>query len=110
LVKAAGSPEMAIQMLITEQLPELMRIQVDAIKNLKIDKVVVWDNGAGGADGKGATGNFIDGLLKSLPAYDELYKMTGNKLPALLDVNKPEDTTAEVIEPESDKDDEKPTK
>lgn len=86
LVEAAGSPEMAIQMLITEQLPELMRIQVDAIKNLKIDKVVVWDNGAG-TDGKGATGNFIDGLLKSLPAYDELYKMTGNKLPALMNVD-----------------------
>lgn len=103
LVKAAGTPEMAIQMLITEQLPELMRIQVDAIKNLKIDKVVVWDNGAG-ADGKGATGNFIDGLLKSLPAYDELYKMTGNKLPALLNVEGDEKTTdaVEVIETKTD--------
>lgn len=103
LVKAAGSPEMAIQMLITEQLPELMRIQVDAIKNLKIDKVVVWD-GAGGSDGKGATGNFIDGLLKSLPAYDELYKMTGNKLPALLSVEGDEKTTdvVEVVETEND--------
>ena len=107
LVKAAGSPEMAIQMLITEQLPELMRIQVDAIKNLKIDKVVVWDNGAGGADSKGATGNFIEGLLKSLPAYDELYKMTGNKLPALLNVEGDDQATAvEIVdnqsEPEND--------
>lgn len=64
-----------------------------AIKNLKIDKVVVWDNGSND-DGAGATGNFIDGLL-SLPAYDELYKMTGNKLPALLNV---EGDEVEVVE------------
>lgn len=86
LVKAAGSPEMAIQMMITEQLPELLRIQVDAIKNLKIDKIVVWDGGSNGSGGN-TTGDFVQGILKALPAYDELYKMTGNKLPKLLDIN-----------------------
>lgn len=90
LVKAAGSPELAIQMMITEQLPELMRIQVDAIKNLKIDKVVVWD-GMGGKSGGSTTGDWVQGLLKSLPAYDDLYKMTGHNLPAMLNVSKPDD-------------------
>jgi flotillin len=95
LVKAAGSPELAIQMMITEQLPELMRIQVDAIKNLKIDKVVVWD-GMGGKSGNSTTGDWVQGLLKSLPAYDELYKMTGNSLPTMLNVSKSgEDKTGE---------------
>jgi len=90
LVKSAGSPEMAIQMLITEQLPELMRIRVDAIKNIKIDKIVVWDGGANGGAGGGSgsgTADFLTGLMSALPAYDELYKLTGNKLPQLLDVS-----------------------
>ena len=102
LVAAAGTPDNAIQMLIAEQLPELMRIQVDAIKNLKIDKVVVWDGmGGNGAENGSTTGNWIQGLLKSLPAYDELYKMTGNNLPNMLDVGskdapvKPEDDKSE---------------
>lgn len=105
LVKSAGSSELAIQMMITEQLPELMRIQVDAIKNLKIDKIVVWD-GMGGNKGDGTgtgstTSDWIQSLLKCLPAYDELYKMTGNKLPGMLDTSlnkKGKDVEVEDVE------------
>lgn len=90
LVKSAGSPEAAIQLLVVDKLDDLMRIQVDAIKNLKIDSVTVWDTGGNGnGNGTGSsTGDFIKGLLGSLPAYDEIYRnVTGNELPSVLSIN-----------------------
>ena len=81
--------------MITDKLPELMRIQVDAISNIKIDKITVWDSMGGGQNGEGSTtSNWMQSLLKSLPAYDELYNMTGNKLPNLLNVAKDESETS----------------
>lgn len=38
---AGGDPSAAVQLMVADKLPELTRIQVDAIKNLKIDKVTV---------------------------------------------------------------------
>ena len=40
---AGGDANAALKLLIADKLEELMRIQVDAIKNIKIDKVTVWD-------------------------------------------------------------------
>ena len=60
-----------------------MRIQVDAVKNIKIDKVTVWDGG-NSADGKTSTANFISGMMKSVPPLDELFAMAGMQLPTLL--------------------------
>ena len=48
-----------------DKLEELISIQVEAIKNIKIDKITVWDTGAG-ADGKGSTANFLSGLMQSV--------------------------------------------
>lgn len=42
---AGGDPNAALKLLIADKLEDLMRIQVDAIKNIKIDKVTVWDSG-----------------------------------------------------------------
>ena len=39
-------------LLIADKLPELVKTQAEAIKNIKIDKVTVWENGGGGKDGK----------------------------------------------------------
>jgi len=92
LVKSAGGdPDKAIQLLIAEKLPELMRIQADAISNIKIDKITVWDSGNGGAEG-GTTPNFIKGMLGALPAYSDLYKMTGKELPSMLNLQDAVDT------------------
>ena len=53
IVKAAGdSPKDAVLLLIADKLPELVKLQSDAIKNIKIDKVTVWDGGQN-SDGKG---------------------------------------------------------
>jgi flotillin len=87
---AGGNPDKAVQLIIADKLPELMRIQVEAIKNIKIDKITVWDNGGNSGNGETTTGNFIKGLLNSLPAYDDLYKMTGKELPNLLSIGSSE--------------------
>lgn len=98
---AGGDPDKAIQLMIADKLPELMRIQVDAIKNIKIDKITVWDSGSNNGEGGNTTSNFIKNLLGSLPAFDDLYKMTGNKLPNLLNID-----NTEEIKPTNDLTDE----
>jgi flotillin len=57
--------------------------QVEAIKNLKIDKVTVWDSGTG-ESGKSSTAGFVSGLLKSLPPINDLYEMAGLKMPEVV--------------------------
>ena len=84
IVKSAGGdPEAALKLLIADKLEDLMRVQVDAVKGIKIDKVTVWDGGQGG-DGKTATANFISGMMKSVPPLDEVFAMSGMQLPSLL--------------------------
>lgn len=56
---------------------------IEAIKNIKIDKITVWDTGAG-ADGKGSTANFLSGLMQSVPPLDDLFKQAGMSLPDFL--------------------------
>lgn len=85
LVAAAGSPENAVQLMITDKLPELLAIQVEAIKNVKIDKITVWDNGSnGGGDGETSTAGFVKGLFGMLPPMEDLFKQAGTELPALM--------------------------
>jgi len=80
---AGGDADAAMKLMIADKLEELMRVQVDAIKNVKIDKVTVWDNGQG-ADGKNATAGFLSGLMKSVPPLGEVFNMAGMELPELL--------------------------
>lgn len=83
LVRAAGTADEAVRLMIADKLEKLVAEQVEAIKNIKIDKVTVWDGGQG-EGGKTATADFLSGLLKSLPALDDLYAMAGLKLPKLV--------------------------
>ncbi len=83
LIKACLGPDGAQRMLVTELLPQLVREQVQAIANLKIDKITVWDGGAG-ADGKTGTANFLSGLAGSVPPLHEIAKNVGVELPAYL--------------------------
>lgn len=80
---AGGNPEDAIKLMIADKIEELVKTQVEAIKNLKIDKVTVWDS-MGGKDGTPATANFLSGMMKSIPPMNELFNMAGMELPALL--------------------------
>ncbi len=83
LVNSAGSADAAVKLMIADKMEELMRIQVDAVKNIKIDKITVWDGGTG-ADGKNSTADFVSGLMKSIPPMNELFKQAGMDLPKFL--------------------------
>ncbi|NLX65317.1 MAG: flotillin family protein [Bacteroidales bacterium] len=80
---AGGDPDKAYQLLMIEKLPELIKTQVEAVKNLKIDKVTVWDSG-NNQEGKGSTANFLSGLMKTIPPLDDLFNMAGMNLPQYL--------------------------
>jgi flotillin len=80
-----GHPEIAPTLLMIERLPELVREQVKAIQNLKIDKITVWDSGRGaGAVGNGTTASFLSSLIGALPAMHELAEQAGIELPEVL--------------------------
>lgn len=84
LVEAAGGDaNAAVKLIVADKLEELISIQVEAIKNIKIDKITVWDTGAG-ADGKGSTANFLSGLMQSVPPLNDLFKQAGMSLPDFL--------------------------
>jgi flotillin len=84
IVKAAGNDSQnAALLLIADKLPELVKTQAEAIKNIKIDKVTVWENG-GGKDGKSSTSNFISGMYNSVPPLQEMFNMAGMQLPEYL--------------------------
>ena len=84
IVKSAGGDsEAALKLLIADKLEDLMRIQVDAVKNIKIDTVTVWDNGQN-KDGKNATAGFISGMMQSVPPLEEVFSLAGMQLPEIL--------------------------
>jgi flotillin len=84
VVKAAGGDaKNAFQLLLIEKLPELVKTQVEAVKNIKIDKITVWDNGKN-ADGNTSTANFVSGMMKSVPPLNDLFNMAGLNLPDYL--------------------------
>ena len=85
IVKSAGGDaNAAIRLMVADKLEEITRIQVEAIKNLQIDKITVWDSGAKTGDGKSTTADFISGLYKSIPPLNEMFDMAGMKLPEYL--------------------------
>jgi flotillin len=90
---ANGDPNAAAKLLIVDKMIELTRINVDAIKNIKIDKVTVWDKGSSG-DGKTSTADFLSGILKSVPALGDLFNQAGMNLPDILGTKKMEEIAA----------------
>ena len=83
---AGGDAKNAMMLMLADKMEDLMKIQVEAIRDLKIDKVTVWDsgNGGNGGDGKSSTANFISGLMKSVPPMNEIFEMAGMNLPEFL--------------------------
>lgn len=95
IVKAAGNNSKdAVLLLIADKLPELVKMQSEAIKNIKIDKVTVWDGGGQG-DGKSGTANFMSGLYKAVPPLKDIFDMAGMDLPTYLGKKK-EDAAVDV--------------
>jgi flotillin len=84
LVKScAGDAKSAATLLMIERIEQLVTMQVEAIKNLKIDKITVWDSGGNGDKGT-TTANFLSGFVKSLPPLHDIAEMAGLDLPKYL--------------------------
>ncbi|MBU0674102.1 MAG: flotillin family protein [Proteobacteria bacterium] len=84
LVKGCNGDAKAVAtLLMTEKIEEIVKLQVEAIRNIKIDKVTVWDSANGGKDGT-STANFLAGLVKSLPPLHDVASMAGIELPKYL--------------------------
>lgn len=83
----------AVKLLIADKLEKLVQIQVEAIKNLKFDKITVWDSGH--KDGTTSTANFASSLLKSIPPLNEMFSMAGMDLPKFLGEAKSDDKPVE---------------
>ena len=83
LVDAAdGNAQAAIGLLLVDKIPQLAKTQAEAIKNIKFDKITVFDGG----DGNGTAG-FLSNMFKSIPALSEFMNQSGLSLPEYLAKN-----------------------
>lgn len=83
LVEACGNDaKSASTMLLIEKLEEIIRMQTEAIKNIKIDKITVWDSG--NSEKGSSTSNFISQFGKSLPPLHDIASLAGLELPQFL--------------------------
>lgn len=103
IAATGGKSDDAVKMLIADKIQNLVAMQVDAIKNLKIDKVTVWDSMK---DGQPTTANFLSGMLGAVPPLNELFKMNGMELPDYL--GKVATDTAALPAPDAAKAEKKP--
>ncbi len=79
---AGGDASSAVQLMLADKMEELVKIQVEAVKNLNIDKITVWDSMGG--NGQSTTANFLSGMMKSIPPLNETLKMAGIQMPEFL--------------------------
>jgi flotillin len=77
-----GDSKAAATLLLLEKMEVLVAKQTEAMSNLKIDKITVWDSG-NGKEG-GSTSNFIRNFISTLPPMHELAKQAGIDLPDFL--------------------------
>jgi len=82
LVNSCDNPKDAATMLMVEKIEKIVKLQVEAIRAIKIDKVTVWDNG-GGEKGS-STANFMSSMIKSIPPLHDVAQMAGVDLPEFL--------------------------
>jgi len=95
IVEAAGSNSNdAVKLMIADKLPEIVKTQVEAIKNIKIDKVTVWDSGT---NGNSSTANFMKGMMGAIPPLDELFKQAGMQLPDYLKGSEVKDVQESIV-------------
>ena len=88
-----GDAKSAATLLLIEKLENIVAKQVEAISNLKIDKITVWDSGDG-ARGS-STANFASSLIKSIPPLHDIAEMAGVELPGYLGKIKADQPAAE---------------
>jgi len=93
IIKSCGNnPDAAAKMLIIEKLEKVVELQTEAIRNIKIDKITVWEGG-NNQGGKTSTANFLSGMMQSLPPIHDVASMAGIDLPSYLGTVKGEQNT-----------------
>ena len=81
LVEACGdNDQAAAAFLIIERLTDVANIQAEAISNLPIDKVMVWDSG----NGESGMSNLGQRLMGAIPPMHDLARLAGLELPEFL--------------------------
>ncbi|MCX6350110.1 MAG: SPFH domain-containing protein [Candidatus Aureabacteria bacterium] len=80
LVESAGDPQVAASLLLIEKLVEISHIQAQAIQDLPLQKIIVWDGGGE----SGGMSNLGKKLMGVLPPMHELAKQVGLDMPEFL--------------------------
>ena len=75
-----GSSQDAAAFLMIEKLVEVAGVQAEAIRNLPLEKIVIWDSGSG----QGGLSDFGRKFVGVLPPMHELAKLAGLDLPEFL--------------------------
>ncbi len=83
LLKSVNNdPKALATLLMVEKIESVVEKQVEAIKNIKIDKITVWDSGS--ENGNSSTSNFVSSFVRALPPLQDVAGMAGVELPSYL--------------------------
>jgi len=82
LVKACATADKAAALLLIEKFTEVAHIQAQAVQDLPIEKIIVWDGGR--SDGEGGLSGLGGRLMSALPAMHDLARQVGLDLPEFL--------------------------
>ncbi len=96
-----GDARAASTLLMIEKIENIVSSQVEAVKNLQIDKVTVWDSGGNGGNSGSSTANFMSSMIQALPPLQEVASMAGVELPEYLGRVKEDEPRARLkVDPE----------
>lgn len=99
----AHQKDLAPTLLMVEKLPEIVKEQVQAIKNIEFGKITVWENGNGSkGDGESSTSNFLRSVASMLPPIHELAKQAGVDLPGYFGkLSEKDEKVSTLVEPDN---------
>lgn len=101
LRQAVGEDNLT-SVLMLEKLVDVTKVKSEALSNLNIDKITVWDNpGSNSGEGRSGLNGFVDNFMTSIPAMHEIAEDAGISLPKYLG-----EKTNEVNESQDDYDSE----
>jgi len=95
---AGGNPDAAYRLLFLEQMPQVTETLAGAIANIKFDKVVLWNGGAGNGTSTGVSG-LVEDLVKVLPPLMQVAEEIGGvQLPGIFGKRMQEATSAAAVD------------
>lgn len=84
-LRSAVGEDNLTSVLMLEKLVDVTKVKSDALNNLNIDKITVWDNpGSGNGEGRSGLNGFVDNFMNTIPAMHEIAEDAGIALPKYL--------------------------